>query len=70
MRIQAIQKFSFFAFASIWADQVHEEHHEGPGSLRRRLPVLPESSAQKSGARGGAPAADRGDDAGPEEGVS
>lgn len=56
-------------FASLWADRVHEEHHEGPGSLRRRFPVLPESSAQKSRAGGGAPEPDRGDDPEPEEGA-
>lgn len=51
------------------ADRVHEEHHEGPGSLRRRLPVLPEISAQISRSGGGAPEPDGEDDPGPEEGA-
>lgn len=60
---------SLFVFASVWSDQVHEEHHEGPGSLRCRFPVVPKSSAQKYRAGGSAPEPDRGDNPEPEEGA-
>lgn len=56
-------------FACVWADRVHEEHHERPGSLRRGFPVLPKSSAQKSRAGGGAPEPDREEDPEPQEGA-
>lgn len=61
--------FFFFVPATVWADPVHEEHHEGPGSLRRCFPVVSGSSTQKSPGGGGAPEQDRKDDPEPEGGV-
>lgn len=61
--------FLFFVFACVWADRMHEEHHDGPESLRRRFPIVPESAAQKSRSGGGAPEPGRGDDPEPEEGA-
>lgn len=63
------RSLSLFVFASVWSDQVHGEHHEGPGSLRCRFPVVPESSAEKYRAGGSAPEPDGGDDPELEEGA-